>query len=168
MISRLRKSPADIDAQLRLLSREIDWAEHIVGHNNTIVLGDLNAHPFSDGVAAANGLHGVMSRGVASLGSRQVVFNDRPMMFNPMWRFYAGEGVTPQGTIFRRGKGDELAYFWNLFDQFLFRPAMLPYYRDGQVEIVTRIERRSLLDGSGLPDARAASDHLPILLTLDC
>ncbi len=177
MISLLEKDAIDIDQQLRNLAFEVGAAERdaAVGHQNTIVFGDFNAHPFSLGVAQHGGLHAVMSQAVAMGVRRQVVFNKQPMLFNPMWRFYGNPHPAPVGTYYREGKGDELAYFWNMFDQFMLRSALLHHYKPDSVRILTECEKAPPLGKGklpllkdGIPDREAASDHLPVMLTLHC
>lgn len=165
MISLLEKTTTDINQQLRQLTTEVRQAARVI--KQVVVFGDLNAHPFSEGVCQAGGLHGVMTPQLARGEHRPVVFQQSPMLFNPMWRFYGNQSPDPPGTYFRLGNGDELVYFWNLFDQFLISPALLPYYRPDSVRILTGCTGTSFLK-NGRPDADAASDHLPILMTLDC
>ena len=51
MVSRLEKEAPHIDKELAQFADAIRNTETATGHTRTIVIGDLNAHPFSDGVA---------------------------------------------------------------------------------------------------------------------
>ncbi|HZM08785.1 MAG TPA: hypothetical protein VFC15_01085, partial [Candidatus Limnocylindrales bacterium] len=52
------------------LAQSIDEVETTVGHQRTILLGDLNMNPFEAGMIIAGGLHAVMSRRIAERKTR--------------------------------------------------------------------------------------------------
>jgi hypothetical protein len=52
-----------------------------------------------------------------------------------------------------------------MFDQVLLRPELLKGFAPEQVRIVTEIGGVSLLAG-GRPNAKVASDHLPVMVEL--
>ena len=131
-------------------------------------MGDLNAHPFSDGVVSSVGLHGVMSREVASRDERQASHRPYPFFFNPMWRFYGDATAGPPGTYYREAGGDHTGYYWHLFDQVLIRPSLIPFYQAGSVSIVTETAGTSLADKSWRPNDAIGSDHFPIRIRLTC
>jgi hypothetical protein len=54
------------------LARDIRGAESKVGHERTLLVGDLNVDPHSHGVVASNGFNGLMSRQIADLTGRTV------------------------------------------------------------------------------------------------
>jgi len=143
----------------------IEEAEEKVQHNRTLVIGDLNLNPFERGVVSADGLHGVMTRHIALGGSRVVDGVRRKFLYNPMWSRFGDNSIGPPGTYYYRGT-TQTVYFWNIFDQVLLRPDLLPFFRDEDLKIITKIEDVSLLSSSGLPDKSAGSDHLPILIRL--
>lgn len=168
MVSRLEKEASHIDRELELFAKAVRHAEVDVGHDRTVVIGDLNAHPFSEGIAGSVGLHGVMSRRVAGRVERQAAHRKYPFFFNPMWQFYGDATVRPAGTYYREPGGDHTAYYWHLFDQALLRPSLLPYYRDDSACIVTVIGGTPLAGGDLIPDRVVASDHFPIRIRLTC
>jgi hypothetical protein len=147
------------------LGHDIREAEERAGHGHTIVIGDLNMNPFESGVAGFSGLHGVMDRRIASAGSRKVRGRDHMFFYNPMWSKFGDAGPAPPGTYFRN-KGEDVNYFWNMFDQVLVRPALLGSLSDDSVSVVTRIGETTLLTDRGRPNSVVASDHLPIICTL--
>lgn len=75
------------------------------------------------------------------------------------------EGDRPAGTCYYPA-GGPVWYYWNVFDQVLLRPALLPHYWENSVRVLTSDGRSSLLGPDGLPDRRKASDHLPLLVRL--
>jgi hypothetical protein len=138
----------------------IEAAEEKVGHNRTIVMGDLNMNPFEDGLVASDALHAVMDRRVAQSISRKVKGQVKKFMYNPMWKFF-GNGVSgPAGTYFGSG-GEQVRFYWHIFDQVLLRPDLLKYFSDNEVKIIDSVGSTSLLNGSGRINKKI-SDHLPI------
>jgi hypothetical protein len=168
MVSLLEKEAPHIDKELEKFAQAIRLVELRAKHARTIVMGDLNAHPFSDGVASSVGLHGVMSRTVATRIERQASHRAYPFFFNPMWRFFSDATTEPAGTYYREPGGDHTGYYWHLFDQVLIRPSLIPFYQDDSVCIVTAIAGVSLAGTNWIPDRAIGSDHYPIRIRLTC
>lgn len=147
------------------LANSIRMTESQVGHARTLLVGDLNMNPFEDGVVSANGLHGVMSRGIAERRTRIVRGREYPFFYNPMWGLFGDSTPGPPGTYYYT-RSEQRVFFWNMFDQVLLRPDLLPLFNDEDVRILTSDGDSSLLSQSGLPDERVASDHLPVLFSL--
>jgi hypothetical protein len=125
----------------------------------------MNMNPFEIGVVGAGGLHGVMDRRIASAGSRKVRGKSHMFFYNPMWSKFGDAGPAPPGTYFRN-KGEDVNYFWHMFDQVLVRPALLDSLPNDGVSIVSRVGDMDLLKKSGRPNSEVASDHLPIVCKL--
>ena len=123
-------------------------------------------NPFEFGASAGAGLHGVMTRDIARLGSRVVREREYRFFYNPMWRFFGDGTPGPAGTHFY-WKSDEQCYFWNVFDQAMIRPALLDRFATNGVEVLDSDGTESLIGTNGRPDTNRGSDHLPILLHLD-
>ena len=49
----------------------------------------------------------------------------------------------------------------------LVRPVLQDRFVEAELKVLTVIDGLRLLDRRGLPDAKAASDHLPLLFALD-
>jgi endonuclease/exonuclease/phosphatase (EEP) superfamily protein YafD len=147
------------------LARIIEEAEEKVQHNRTLIIGDLNLNPFEPGVVSADGLHGVMTRKIALGAGRVVDGVRRKFFYNPMWSRFGDNSDGPAGTYYYRGT-TQMVYFWNIFDQVLLRPDLLPYFRDEDLSVIAKIADVSLLSRAGLPDKSVGSDHLPILIRL--
>lgn len=67
----------------------------------------------------------------------------------------------PPGT-YHYERSEQVNYGWNMFDQVLVRPSMIPRFDFGCLEIVTSVGEESLLTERGIPD-KSRSDHLPIV-----
>jgi endonuclease/exonuclease/phosphatase family metal-dependent hydrolase len=147
------------------LIRSIEEAEARVGHNRTLVIGDLNMNPFEPGMVASDALHSVMDKRVAVGSSRTVRGQEKTYLYNPMWKFFGGGENRPQGTYFYNDSS-HICYFWNIFDQVLLRPDLLDYFPEESLKIVSSIGETSLLRKNGRIDV-SISDHLPIVATLE-
>ena len=160
-----QKEHDQIFASVRLANIIAD-AEKKVGHNRTVLIGDLNMDPFEHGVVAADGLHALSDRRIVKRGSRNVEGVRRNFFYNPMWNFFGDMNNTPPGTYYF-DSGKHVNIYWHLFDQILIRPSLLDAFRKENIKIITDISGVSLLAESGRPNIRDSSDHLPIILTLD-
>lgn len=163
--SKLHWSEPSQAAECGELSKFIRKAEDQVGHTRTILVGDLNMNPFEDGVVNANGLHGVMSRSIAEKRTRVVQSQEYPFFYNPMWGLLGDSTPGPSGTYYY-GKAEHRVFFWNMFDQVLIRPDLLPLFNNKELEIPESDGEVSFLSEGGLPDANVASDHLPVVFRL--
>ena len=147
------------------LAQSIDEVETTVGHQRTILLGDLNMNPFEAGMVIASGLHAVMSRHIAARKTRLIQRQKYKFFYNPMWN-HLGDHGDAGGTFYFEGT-EHLCYYWNLFDQVLLRPDLLKEFTPENVRIPTSIGDCSLLQDDGRPDKEALSDHLPVMLELN-
>jgi hypothetical protein len=147
------------------IPRFIREAEVKVGHQRTVVIGDLNMNPFEIGMVSSEGLHGVMDKNIAFRGSRVVAEEPCFFFYNPMWSFFGDRGPAPPGTYFYNS-GTEINYFWNIYDQVLIRPSLLKFLDKDAVRIVTEIGGTSLLTEMGRPNKKIHSDHLPLVCRL--
>lgn len=145
------------------VSTTIRETETEAGHSRTVVIGDLNMNPFEAGMVAASAFHATMDANIAKRYSRKVRGLHHQYFYNPMWNFLGDATVGPPGTYFRLG--GEISTFWNMLDQVLLRPSLLPFYNPANLRVITRIGGRSLLKRNGRID-NSISDHLPIVLTL--
>lgn len=163
--SKLNYSEADQTQFTQRVAQRIRDAEKFYGHCRTVLVGDLNMNPFDTGVAGAFGLHGVMTKSIATQVSRTVDGEEHPYFYNPMWGLFGDKTRGPAGTHYsRRGRPTE--FFWNMYDQMLIRPELLNVF-DGEVTVATEIAGQSLLTVNGLPDKSVGSDHLPLMFRLN-
>ncbi|BCM89403.1 hypothetical protein IAD21_01249 [Abditibacteriota bacterium] len=145
------------------LSRQIREIEERERNDCTLLVGDFNVNPFESGMIAAQGLHAVSSRRIALENQRTMQDVSYPFFYNPMWNFLGDHCSVPPGTYFYRG-AESVCYFWNTFDQVLFRPSLLEMFRTEDIQILTGDTQIPLLGPKkGTP---RLSDHLPILFKL--
>ena len=160
--SKLRAKEGDQYLAARQLRRAVEDAERLLGHDATVLIGDMNMSPYEAGMSAADGLHGVMDKRIAQKRQRILGGQAFTYFYNPMWSRLGDESVGPTGTYYRSADGVN-STFWHTFDQALIRPSLIPAYTRGSLEV--------LMHAGGAPLATATrvspSDHLPILLRLD-
>jgi endonuclease/exonuclease/phosphatase family metal-dependent hydrolase len=168
MASLVNKDRPHIDKELIALAAAVREVGDAVHHGRTILMGDLNANPSSEGVVDAIGPHGVMSRAVAAREARRASPRTCPFFFNPMWQFFCDAVSRPAGTCYYEPEGHHTGYCWNAFDQVLIRPSLLPYYDGDSVRIVGSIAGTKLTLPSWTPGRSVGSDHLPVRVRLNC
>lgn len=145
------------------VAKEVRLVEEKVGHQRTLLVGDLNMNPFETGVLGANALHAVMSRSVARRKERTIQGKSYQYFYNPMWGLFGDRTPGPEGTYYYSGGVAEA--YWHMLDQVLLRPSLMDQLQS--VQILASIDGESLLTKSGLPDATKYSDHLPVYFQLD-
>jgi len=156
-----------LDYEALRFAEAVQQAETECGHSRTIVAGDLNRNPFSAGVVAAKGLHGVMTQRIARQRERTIQGQRYPFLYNPMWSRMGDRTNGPPGTYFYRS-ADHECFFWNCFDQVLVRPDLLDRWREDDLEILTTDGTVNFLtERDGVPGGSNGSDHLPLLFRLD-
>ncbi len=165
--SKLNTQEREQDAELRKLAARIVAVEQTRGHARTLLIGDLNAHPFQEGVYAWDGLHAVMTREQARKGQRRIDQTSSRFFYNPMWRFFGETSAGPPGTYHWPGYGSNAALYWHMLDQVLVRPALLPYLPQDGVQILTHDGTMSLAKPNNRPDPDVGSDHFPVLVQLN-
>ncbi len=146
------------------LARQIDLAEQKAGHRQTVLVGDFNINPFEAGVAG--GLHSVMSRQVASRGTRTVQGREYPLFYNPMWCHFGDASSHTAGSYFYDA-GEHVNHYWNMFDQVLLRPELSSRFDSARLNILKAIGSLSLVRPDGRPNQQVGSDHLPLLFELE-
>lgn len=161
--SKLWAGADDQQYRVRRLRLDIVAAEGRVGHQNTVVIGDLNMNPFEDAMTAADGLHGVMDKQLAARPARTVQGQVWDYFYNPMWSRLGDDSTGPPGTYWHAGSG-LVSHVWNTFDQVLLRPSLLPCYDPRRLLVPDRIGERPILHfGRG---RTGLSDHLPVVVGL--
>jgi endonuclease/exonuclease/phosphatase family metal-dependent hydrolase len=147
------------------LAEVLRRAERQVGHQRTILVGDLNMNPFEDGMVGAQALHAIMDRSVARRAERKVQGVSYPYFYNPMWSLFGDASPGPSGTYYY-SKAESVVYFWNIFDQVLIRPTLIERFPHERLMILTSDGLTQLQNRRGEPEPEI-SDHFPIVFSLD-
>jgi endonuclease/exonuclease/phosphatase family metal-dependent hydrolase len=163
--SKVHWSSSDQGTEAQVVASQLRRVEEKRGHNRTILVGDLNMNPFEDGVVAAAGLHAMMTKACVASRTRIVQGQEYPFFYNPMWSFFGDRNEGPPGTFYHHRSGHHVSYGWNIFDQVLFRPDVLPWFQ-ADIEIVTKIGETELTGEDGRPNAEIGSDHFPLVFRL--
>ena len=150
--------------------KAIEEAEELVGHEHSLLIGDLNMNPFEAGTIAADCLHGVMDRKIAESRDRQVLGQRKKFFYNPMWKYYGPqlhiETSPPATYYYDKNRVREL--FWYMFDQVMVGPEIADRLLENELQILCYADNQSLIkERGGIPDKTDASDHLPILFKLN-
>lgn len=171
--SKLHKSDASQTLAAPVFSQTVKDLEKKSKHDRTLIVGDFNMNPFEDGVVGAEGLNATMSRWVAQKEDRKVDGVSYPFFYNPMWSIFGDSTHAdhpptspthePPGTCYYRAS-ESRWYYWNIFDQVLLRPSLLPCFNNKDLQIVTGDGTTRLINNDGLPESVLLSDHLPILV----
>ncbi len=80
-----------------------------------------------------------------------------------MWGKMGDSSGGAPGTYYYPGSG-YVSYFWNTFDQVLLRPALLDFFSNNDLRVISEIGDKHLMTENGI--SAAYSDHLPIIVRL--
>jgi hypothetical protein len=162
--SQMAWNPEEQALQATVTHQDITETENVVGHQQTVLVGDLNMNPFDLGVVGAQALNAVMTRDLARGEERTVAGRAYRFFYNPMWGHFGDRTPGPAGTYFYSTSSPR-NYYWHLFDQVLLRPALMDALAD--LRILENDGHESLLTDRRRPRSSEASDHLPVLFRLD-
>lgn len=162
--SLLHSEPESLDEEMCIVAEELRRCENELGHRRSIAVGDFNMDPFDRGISSARGFHAVMDRQIAKRLARTVQGNSYPFFYNPMWSHLGDLGGVP--ASYYHDSSGHLCQYWHLFDQLLIRPSILDWLPPGGESLVDEIDGHQLLDQNGRPNMALASDHLPLVFTL--
>jgi hypothetical protein len=137
-----------------------------------IVLGDLNAHPWSPEVTKRRGLYALRWKDWPEQDATTLANTDRQVtpLYNPMWDLLPDGAAGGNGSYFYVDKHDQR---WHCFDQIIVsahlrehisRPTVLPRLLDRDLLGEDEKPARRSEGGKSKPEL---SDHLPVQLTID-
>ncbi len=148
------------------LADDVARMESNLGHKQTVITGDFNANPFDPMIGGIKGLHAIRVKNVGGKHTRSVLHRDYEFFCNPTWSCFGGWEKGPLATHYFNGS-DVHELFWHMLDQVVLRPQALHMFSERNLRILTEAGPDSLLTNHGLPDAKNASDHLPVLFKLN-
>ena len=161
LISKVNNSEYNQSHGARELADAINRVEDHFNSDLSIVCGDLNMNPFEEGMVGSSCFNAVMDKTIAMNLRRTVNEREFKMFYNPMWGLLGDNGRSiVSGTHFYNPH-HHVQYFWNMFDQVLIRPEVIPYFSDKYLRILTGTKSRSLLTVNHTMRT-IYSDHLPI------
>lgn len=140
--------------------------EKNVGHKRTIICGDFNMNPFDKGMVKTKGLHAVMDKSIVLNNETATVRGiEYGFLYNPMWGFLGdtGRGLV-SGTMYYNSSMS-INFYWHMYDQILIRPALMDYFDNSLLKIITKINQTELITPN-LVIKKKYSDHLPIKFNL--
>ena len=133
--------------------------------DKTIVIGDFNMNPFERGMIKANGFNAVMSSRLVEKEKRKVNQEEYKFFYNPMWSLYGDVKNNVAGSYYYQNS-ELVTYPWNIFDQLLIRPSLVPNFVKDSITFLDNDGKKSLLTRNGIPNKAKYSDHLPLIFTL--
>ena len=164
-VSKLHYDNEDQESRLETFYKDLRKYEEKYNCENTIVIGDFNVNPFEKACISARNMHAIPFREiVAKKVSRKVNEGDRPMFYNPTWKFM-GNKMPPYTTYYSDRSGKAINYYWHAFDQVLVRPQLIKAFDEERLTIITGTRNHALIK-NGKPNKTRYSDHLPLLCVL--
>lgn len=146
----------------QLLVDEFKFVKEIQKTDQLIAMGDFNMNPFDRGMNLAAGFNAMMTKTCVKPRTREYLGKHFDLYYNPMWSYLGDLSEGPPGTIYNRSRRG--LYGWSMLDQVIVSHSVLHLF--GKVSIISKAGTISLLDSNDRPDAKIASDHLPIMLEL--
>lgn len=163
-MSAMYKSELARAQKVNELSREISKLEEICGREHkkyhTIIVGDFNLQPFSDGIISVHDFNAIMDENRARKEFRLLDGVERKFYYNPMWQVLGKRGCVP-GTYYNENDQDDRSFYWYTFDQILLRPDVIDDFDWNEFAIVEKIGEKNLISENKI-DKNRYSDHLPI------
>ena len=149
------------------LASKIAGVEQRESNDRTLLVGDLNYSLYDAPIWDARYLHAVPTQTLARQEKRIVDSEIYRFFYNPMWAHFSHRENASVGETYYRRSSTVNCRFWHIPDQVLLRPALLPYWKDENLSVLTKIGEHLLIKENGEPHAAQISDHLPLLFRLD-
>ena len=118
----LEESARDIRAMnISQVLRKLDEGIFESSEYKSIIVGDFNLQPYSQGISSVHGFNATMSISNAKRIYRKVEGEKKFFYFNPTWKLM-GDNKIVQGTYYNSSDQQEKSIFWYSFDELLIRP----------------------------------------------
>jgi len=136
--------------------------EEVFGEDEfkSIIVGDFNLQPYSQGVAGVLGFNATMSVSNARRNYRKIDGEKRYFYFNPMWKLM-GDNKLVQGTYYSDKDQQDLSMFWYSFDEVLIRPYFIEKFNWEYFDVIERTNDYTFIDRNKI-NKIVYSDHLPL------
>ena len=158
----------------RDVANDVRTIEGDVGHDRTVLVGDMNMNPYDGGLVQTTALHAVMTRNLTGVVVRHQARTGYPVFYNPMWsclgdrpaqRIQPNGRRRPPGTHYFDNTNDRANSFWQMYDQVLLRPALMEQLT--HLEILSGDGTEDFVTAEGRPRSDLISDHLPVSFELN-
>jgi hypothetical protein len=139
--------------------KEINRFENLYATSKSLVIGDFNVNPFERAMVEYNCFNSVMSMDIASQRFRQISNEKYEYFYNPMWSFFGDLSNFSPGTYLYKTHSYDNHYKWNMLDQIIMKPDLIPFFDQNSIRIV---------NDDGINPLRLSkssknhSDHYPI------
>ena len=120
----------------RQIVKEINRVESLHSTSKSMVIGDFNVNPFEKAMVDYNCFNAVMSIDIANNKFRQVSTEKYPYFYNPMWSFFGDLSSYSPGTYLYETHSSDNHYRWNMLDQVIMKPDLIPFFNSSSVKIV--------------------------------
>lgn len=143
---------------------DIEEYEQECGDTNTIVIGDFNSDPYEGTMLSVIGFHALPFQKKTER-TRKVAHQSKLPFYNPMWNLF-GDFCEPVGTYYM-STTKAADPMWHLYDQIIVRGVLARNIVKKSMKIIGEIGSIQLCTDYGIPDKDIASDHLPIVMSLE-
>jgi hypothetical protein len=126
----------------------------------SIIVGDFNLQPYSQGISGVYGFNATMSVPKAKKIFRIVDGEPKYFYFNPTWKLM-GDNKIAQGTYYNNSDQQERSMFWYSFDEVLVRPYFIDKFNWEKFGIIEKTDNYKFVSNE-IIDKCDYSDHLPI------
>ena len=149
-----------INLTIKPLVNDIEQAEKSFECDNTIVIGDFNAEPYSEELLSKYSFNAVLFKSIIEKREfTNPISLPRKRFYNPMLH-YISEDTEMYGSFYYAD--NYMTSYWYCLDQVLVRKNLVDMIN--QVEYLKKIGNTNLLKNK-VPD-KNISDHLPLLIKL--
>ncbi|TQI66187.1 hypothetical protein LY85_0846 [Clostridium sp. KNHs216] len=126
----------------------------------SIIVGDFNLQPYSQGIAGAFGFNATMSIAKAKQKYRIVDDVKCNFYYNPIWDIMGSNNLV-QGTYYNNNDETDLSIFWYSYDSVLLRPYFIDKFVWDSFKIIEESSSFKFIKSHKI-DNDNFSDHLPI------
>lgn len=126
----------------------------------SIIVGDFNLQPYSEGVAGVDGFNATKSMTKALQNTRLVDGENKYFYFNPVWKLM-GENKLVQGTYYNSSDSQRKSIYWYSFDEVLIRPYFIKSFNWNYFDIIEKTTSHNFVPNTTI-DKEKYSDHLPL------
>lgn len=158
--SKYAQETSDLNMYTSQIIREFEQIEEERKISRSLVVGDFNMSPFDEGMISALGFNAVMSTEIARKKSRKVLNQERKFYYNPMWHMMGNDDHDCKGTFYY--SSSTKSFYWYTYDQVILRPQLIDNFSMDNLRIINKINDKSLITKSNVPNKKEISDHLPI------